>query len=77
MTNKLKLKTSKSALKRFRFSSKGKIQHRKVRMNHFNAKDSGSERRHKKSQKTLARQNLKDIKNLLPYKTGENKLTQI
>jgi len=64
---KRKLKTSKSALKRFRVTSKGKMQHRHVRMNHFNAKDTGSMRRHKRPQELLAKQNEKDIRNLMPY----------
>lgn len=62
-----KLKTSKSALKRFKFSSTGKIQRRSVRMNHFNAKDDGGARRNKRGQKPLAKVNEKDIKNLMPY----------
>jgi len=64
---KLKLKTSKSALKRFRFSSKGKIQHRRTHMNHFNAKESGGEKRDKRSQKPLARSDEQDIRSLMPY----------
>lgn len=64
---RLKLKTSKSASKRFKISSKGNIRHRHVRMDHFNAKDTGSMRRGKRPQKSLAKQNEKDIKNLMPY----------
>ncbi|MEK7154203.1 MAG: 50S ribosomal protein L35 [Patescibacteria group bacterium] len=64
---KLKLKTSKSARKRFRFSSKDKIQRRRVHMNHYNAKESGGERRDKRTQRPLAKSNEKDIKNLMPY----------
>lgn len=65
--SKLKLKTSKSALKRFNFSSTGKVQHRAPNMNHFNAKDTGNERRNNRGQRGLAGVNLKDIKNLMPY----------
>ena len=36
-------------------------------MDHFNAKESGSERRDKRSQRPLAKSNKKDIKNLMPY----------
>jgi large subunit ribosomal protein L35 len=64
---KLKLKTSKSALKRFKVTSKGKMEHRHTRMNHFNAKQTGSSRRNKRPQETLAKSNDKDIKNLMPY----------
>lgn len=63
----LKLKTSKSALKRFKISSRGKIKRRSVGINHFNAKGGGSIARHKRSQKFLSKPNYKDIKNLLPY----------
>ena len=63
----IKLKTSKSAAKRFKVSSKGKMQHRHVRMNHFNAKQTGKMRRNKRPQDTLAKVNDKDIKNLMPY----------
>jgi ribosomal protein L35 len=64
---KFKLKTSKSALKRFKFSSRGKISRRRVRLNHFNAKGSGNVTRRKRSAKPLAKQNEKDIRNLMPY----------
>ncbi len=63
----LKLKTSKSALKRFKISSKGKMQRRSVHMNHFNAKYGGATKRHKHSTKFLSVPNKKDIKNLMPY----------
>lgn len=64
---KLKLKTSKSARKRFRVSGKGKMMHRHARMNHFNARESGNTRRLNRPQEELANQNKKDIKNLMPY----------
>jgi len=63
----LKLKTSKSALKRFKVSSKGKMSHRHSRMNHFNAKQTGNSRRGKRPDEELAKVNKKDIKNLMPY----------
>ncbi len=62
-----KLKTSKSASKRFSISSLGKVKRRSVGINHFNAKYGGSTARHKRSQKFLSKPNYKDIKNLLPY----------
>lgn len=64
---KMKLKTSKSALKRFKISGRGKFLHRKTRQNHFNAKDGGGATRNKRKQNVLFRQNLKDIENLMPY----------
>lgn len=66
MTN-LKLKTSKSALKRFKISSEGKLGRRHTRLNHFNAKQTGAARRNKRADFPLAKQNKKDIKNLMPY----------
>ncbi len=65
---KLKLKTSKSASKRFSVSGKGKVSHRAPNMNHFNAKDNGASRQSKRGQRLLAKPNYKDIDNLLPYK---------
>ena len=63
----MKLKTSKSASKRFKISSSGKKQRRHVRLNHFNARQTGSARRNKRIALPLAKQNEKDIKNLMPY----------
>lgn len=63
----MKLKTSKSALKRFKISSRGKISRRRVGINHFNAKEGGNVARHKRVQKPLAKSNFREIKNLLPY----------
>ncbi|MEX2053346.1 MAG: 50S ribosomal protein L35 [Candidatus Paceibacterota bacterium] len=65
--SKEKLKTNKSVLKRFKISSTGKMQRRSVRMNHFNAKDTGSMRRHKRTQTELPGENKISIKHQLPY----------
>ncbi len=62
-----KLKTSKSALKRFKVSGKGKLMRRAVNSGHFNAKDNGNERRRKRTNSALGKANLKDVKNLMPY----------
>ena len=64
---KLKLKNSKSASKRFKISATGKKQHRHSRINHFNARQDGSTRRNSRGQETLAKQNEKDVRNLMPY----------
>lgn len=64
---KMKLKTSKSALKRFKISGRGKFLHRQSGQNHFNAKDDGGTTRGKRKQNVLLKQNLKDIENLMPY----------
>jgi ribosomal protein L35 len=62
-----KIKNKKSILKRFKISSKGKLQHRHVRINHFNAKESGNERRQKRQQKPLLGKEVTEIKKLIPY----------
>ena len=63
----MKLKTSKSALKRFKISSSGKLQRRRSRINHFNARQDGNTRRSSRGQEILAKQNEKDVRNLMPY----------
>ena len=65
----MKLKTNRSAIKRFKFSGKGKVMRRPTKQNHFNAKDNGHESRAKSGTMELAKNNLKDIKNLMPYQT--------
>lgn len=62
-----KLKTSKSALKRFKVSAKGKLMRRPVNNGHFNAKSTGSERQRKKGVSSLSKANHRDIDNLMPY----------
>ena len=61
-----KLKTNKSALKRFKISKK-KIMHRPVHQNHFNAKDKGEETRSKRGYKQLFGTDEQDIRKILPY----------
>ena len=65
--SKLKLKTSKSVSKRFKMSANGKKQHRHSGINHFNARQDGASRRSSRGHETLAKQNEKDVKNLMPY----------
>jgi|GEM_PF-3514475 ribosomal protein L35 len=62
-----KIKNKKSILKRFKISAKGKLQHRPVRIDHFNAKESGNERRQKRQQKPFVGKEVTEIKKLLPY----------
>ena len=63
-----KLKTSKSASKRYRFTKTGKVFHRAPNMNHFNAKDSGSMRRDKRGEREVQPNDTRELKFLLPYK---------
>ena len=62
-----KLKTSKSASKRFKISSKGKMMRRRVNAGHFNAKSTGGERGHKRGSENTNASNDKDLANLFPY----------
>ena len=62
-----KLKSSRSAGKRFKISARGKIKRRRTRQNHFNAKNSGNERRDKRMTRELPKASHKDIEHLLPY----------
>ena len=68
----MKLKTSKSASKRFKVSGTGKLIRRPVNNGHFNAKSTGSERQRKRGSSPLASANYRDIDNLMPY-GGHNK----
>jgi len=61
-----KFKTSKSALKRFKITSSGKILHRYVHQNHFNAKESGNEGRNKKGSNSLPKEFKRVISQIIP-----------
>lgn len=64
----MKLKTSKSAKKRFKITKSGKVLRRKAAQNHFNAKSPGKlkRKRHKESPipETYPK---KQLMRLLPY----------
>jgi large subunit ribosomal protein L35 len=62
-----KLKTSKSASKRFKRTSTGKLMRRTVNVGHFNAKMSGNERRGRQSDQQMSKANLKDVEHMMPY----------
>ncbi|HCM45653.1 MAG: 50S ribosomal protein L35 [Candidatus Yanofskybacteria bacterium RIFCSPLOWO2_02_FULL_45_10] len=62
-----KIKTNKSAAKRFRVSGKGKLMRRPVKQNHYNARDTGNETRRKKGYKGLTKDEDKNIRKVLPY----------
>ena len=64
---KFKRKTSKSAKKRFKITGRGRVIRRGVAINHFNAKDSGSQRRHRKESKPLDKDNRGNLNELMPY----------
>ena len=60
-----KLKTKKSILKRFKITSRGKILHRPVHQNHFNAKEGGGQTRHKRGFENLMPVDSRKIKKVV------------
>jgi large subunit ribosomal protein L35 len=64
---KFKRKTSKSAKKRFKITATGRVIRRGTAINHFNAKDNGNRRRHKRDTKSLSRIDGKKLNQILPY----------
>ena len=65
--SKLKLKTNKSVLKRFKITASGKLMHRPMHQDHFNAKDTGKKRRLKRRWLELGGTDAKTLKKMLPY----------
>lgn len=61
-----KLKTNKSALKRFKIT-RHTMEHRPVKQNHFNAKDTGKETRNKRGYLKVPASDQKNMKKILPY----------
>ncbi|MGD0977500.1 MAG: 50S ribosomal protein L35 [Minisyncoccia bacterium] len=64
---RFKRKTSKSAKKRYKISGTGKVSRRNVGLNHFNAKDTGRERRQRRTTKRLTKNDGRNLHELLPY----------
>jgi len=62
-----KVKTRKSLTKRFKITKKKKVIKRSTGQDHFNARESGKQKRNKKSDRSMAGQDAKTIKKLLPY----------
>jgi len=62
-----KQKTKKSVIKRFKITATGKVMFRPAGQNHFNAKDTGKQRRLKRRWLQLLGAEAKAIKKLLPY----------
>ena len=62
-----KLKTKKSAAKRFKITSTGKILHRPMHQDHFNAKETGKKKRLKRRWLKVTGAEAKMIKKLMPY----------
>jgi large subunit ribosomal protein L35 len=62
-----KIKTYKSAVKRFKVTGNGKLKRRKAGRDHFNAKEPGRVTRLKRVDINADATNLKTIKSLIPY----------
>ncbi len=63
----MKLKTKKLLRKRVKITGKKKILIRTGGQDHFNSRESGKVSKNKKRDKTIANNNLRVVKKLLPY----------
>ncbi|MCD6098344.1 50S ribosomal protein L35 [bacterium] len=63
----LKLKTNKSAAKRFKLSGSGKIMRFRAGKSHKNSKKSGSRSRRLKRKSVLSRADTTRMKRIVPY----------
>ena len=63
---KLKLKTKKSAAKRFKFTGSGKIKRKKANMRHIMTKMSPGKKRGLRSSGLIAKADEKSVKQMLP-----------
>lgn len=64
---KFKLKTHKSAEKRFKITKRKKYLERRCTQDHFNARDRGRDTRAKRLDKIVSKTYQSHIKRLLPY----------
>jgi len=62
-----KLKTRQSIAKRFKITKKRKVVKRGCGQDHFNARESGKQKRGKRLDRCLSVSDAKNIKKLLPY----------
>lgn len=62
-----KLKTKKSVVKRFKITASGKILHRPMHQDHFNARDTGKKKRLKRRWLQVTGAQAKALRKLLPY----------
>ncbi|PWB39130.1 MAG: hypothetical protein C3F02_00735 [Parcubacteria group bacterium] len=63
----MKLKTKKLVAKRVRITRRKKIMIRPGGQDHFNSRESGKVTRNKRTDKTIAVVNARNIRRLLPY----------
>ena len=62
-----KIKTNRAAAKRFKFTAKGKIKHRKAFRSHILNKKSTKRKRHLRSDTYVDVSNVRQVKRLCPY----------
>ncbi|MBX6423567.1 50S ribosomal protein L35 [Thermosulfurimonas sp. F29] len=68
MGKKNKMKTNRSAAKRFKVTGKGKIVHFRAGKSHLNRKKSAKRKRNLRHDKVLEGGYVKHVKRLIPYK---------
>ncbi len=62
-----KMKTNKSAAKRFKITGKGKIKRRRANKSHLNEEKSAKRKRRLRKPTLVSEKEVKKIKKLLPY----------
>jgi len=62
-----KIKTNKAVSKRFKVTKKKKVVKRGCGQDHFNARESGKQKRGKRLDRSLAVADAKNVKKMLPY----------
>jgi large subunit ribosomal protein L35 len=62
-----KLKTNRAAAKRFKFTAKGKIKHRKAFRSHILNKKTTKRKRHLRDDTYVDASNVRQVKRLCPY----------
>ena len=62
-----KMKTNRAAAKRFKFTAKGKIKHRKAFRSHILTKKDTKRKRHLRKDGLIDASNVRQVKRLCPY----------
>lgn len=62
-----KIKTRKAVAKRFKVTKKKKVVKRGCGQDHFNARESGKQKRGKKLDRSVAEADAQNIRKMLPY----------
>ena len=62
-----KVKTKQSLAKRFKITKKKKVVKRGTGQDHFNARESGKQKRGKRLDRSVSEADAKNIRKLLPY----------